>query len=255
MISGIPTPYYRIYRPLMGRTDSAPYLHESEYAADRISRCRAFYMIHKDFERVFEYVEPGESNRETYSERLFEILLRTCTEFEANCKAILLANKYNGKRQLDIRDFKLIDKATQISKYKVRLRVWLPEPTWILPLEAWGKGNASASPFWWDCYNRAKHDRSNNLNLATLEQCVHAMGGLLCVLFAQFHHYATNPVRQFVPLYMTEMDEEGNEIISPPGGLFDVIPFVSWTDDQKYNFDWDKIKSTPNRFQQFHFAP
>lgn len=48
------------------------------------------------------YIEPSDDNKDTYSHRIYELYLRTCTEFEANAKFILKSNGYNNaKRILD----------------------------------------------------------------------------------------------------------------------------------------------------------
>ena len=55
---------------------------------------RAFLVIQKDLRGLFDYVEPVDENDKCYSYRIHELLMRSCIEVEANCKAILSENGY-----------------------------------------------------------------------------------------------------------------------------------------------------------------
>ncbi len=95
--------YKRIARPFqspvgdyIASSIDQSYLTQPEYAPDRATSIRGYHAIESDLRRLFEYVEPDDRNLSTFSTRIYEILLRAATEFEANCKAILSANNYSG---------------------------------------------------------------------------------------------------------------------------------------------------------------
>jgi hypothetical protein len=93
-------PYFRIWREgentVFDDEMWCPYISDPRYCQERTSLCRAYKMLERDLEHLFEYIEPCDANNSTYSHRTFELMLRASTEFEANCKGILLANGYSS---------------------------------------------------------------------------------------------------------------------------------------------------------------
>ena len=86
---GISKPFYRIARPKAYIPD---YAVDSRYAKDRLQLSRAYVNIEKELRNLFNYIEPDEDNRNTFSFELYSLLLRACTEVELNCKQIMEAN-------------------------------------------------------------------------------------------------------------------------------------------------------------------
>lgn len=89
-------PFHRNYRgfanvPNSGHSQGA-YIVDPNYAESPEHYVRAFLLIQKDLENLFEYVEPADDNLDTYSFRIHELFLRSCIEIEANFKAILKEN-------------------------------------------------------------------------------------------------------------------------------------------------------------------
>ncbi|AFY57118.1 hypothetical protein Riv7116_4702 [Rivularia sp. PCC 7116] len=150
-------PYYRIARGLIYQEDINPYILDSRYCKERSSLCRAYKILQKDLETLFEYIEPCDSNKATYSHRTFELVLRICTEFEANCKGILIANGYKkSPKQLNICDYYKINYAAKLSDYEVLLRTWHPNPLKLQPFNEW-QGGTYQPLSWYQSYNEAKH--------------------------------------------------------------------------------------------------
>lgn len=56
----------------------------------------------------------------------------------------------------------------------------------ISPFKDWDPGNPTASLDWYDAYNRTKHDREDNLSLATLDNAVKSVGAAVVMFYAQF---------------------------------------------------------------------
>jgi hypothetical protein len=87
---------------------------------------RAFLIIQKDLRELFDYVEPADQNEGCYSYRIHELLMRTCVEVEANCKAILGENGYMPPRgkNWDRSDYKKLNATHRLSSFQVKFPVW-----------------------------------------------------------------------------------------------------------------------------------
>ena len=57
----------------------------------------AFELLQADFRRLGEYVELNDANLSTFSHRLYELLVRTCTEFESLCKELFVYRECSKK--------------------------------------------------------------------------------------------------------------------------------------------------------------
>lgn len=184
-------PYKRIARPfdaphgswIIGSIERS-YLLRPEFAADRTTLIRAYHAIEKDLRQVFDFIEPDDRNLNTFSTRLYEIFLRASTEFESNCKLILSENGYSRKGNLDITDFKRINKATHLLEYKIQLIVWASEPLLLEPFLCWSNCDRL---YWYKEYNTVKHNRSSEFHRANLKNTIDAVAALFIILFSQFN--------------------------------------------------------------------
>ena len=79
--------------------DNDDYLSDVRYIdkQESASYVNAARIIVKDYYELMDYVEPVDANKSVFSHRIYELLLRTATEYEANCKGILSANGYSKK--------------------------------------------------------------------------------------------------------------------------------------------------------------
>src|ERR1044071_5159083 len=98
----------------------------------------AFRMLNDDFRRLAEYVEPVDQNLSTYSHRLYELLLRACTEFESACKELLVAGG-NPKKPSDmnIRDYRTLEASLKLEAVEVGILIWQPAKTYVKPFDRW----------------------------------------------------------------------------------------------------------------------
>ncbi|RJE46553.1 MULTISPECIES: hypothetical protein [unclassified Dehalobacter] len=232
-------PYFRIVRP-----GSEGYYEDPRYANDRISLCRGYYLIINDLKKIFEYVEPSEENLNVYSHRIYELFLRTSTEFEANCKGILLSNGYN-QRNLNIIDYFNIEKCSKLSEYSVKLDIWRSGKKIFEPFKEWKNGYSLK---WYQKYNNVKHDRHNNFKDATLGNLLESMAGLLCILYSQFSY---NAFFTYNECMMYHSDDEGYSFVDD--SLFSIKEANSWVDDEKYDFNWVELSKEENPFNKFNF--
>jgi hypothetical protein len=166
------------------------YMIHPKYAQSPGRFVRAFLLILKDLQELFDYVEPADKNLGTYSYRIHALLVRACVEVESNCKAILRENGFSlkqDKKGKDIHwnmgDYKKINKTHHLSAYEVKAPHWSGEEATRTPFSAWSTGNL---PPWYEAYNTTKHDRHTKFEEATFKSLIDACCGLLVLLSAQF---------------------------------------------------------------------
>ena len=95
----IKKPFHRIYRPMVEGGYEGNYQYDDCFAKDPTHYTRAFFMIQEDIKKLFRYIEPADTNLQTYSLEIYQLLLRTATEIEANFKAIFRENGYTPLNQ------------------------------------------------------------------------------------------------------------------------------------------------------------
>ena len=150
---------------------------------EKINIYNSFRLLHEDYERIFEYIEPHDDNINTYSHRNYELLLRAATEFENICKQILSNKGYQKQsNEMNITDYRTILSYQEyeiLQKSSVQISVWTPSDRNIEPFKDW---YSSGKLFWYQQYNEVKHNRESMFRLASLENLTLAMCSfvLLC---------------------------------------------------------------------------
>ncbi|MBI3335653.1 MAG: hypothetical protein HY001_04100 [Candidatus Portnoybacteria bacterium] len=240
-MTGIKKPYYRIFR---AKQQNDGYILDHRHANDRYLLCRAYRVIEDDLLKLFQYIEPSDKNKNTFSQRTYELLLRAATEFETNCKQILRANGYEAsKNKWDMNDYKKIDKATKLSEYQIKLNIWYPDGKVFQPLAPW---KDSRPLEWYQDYNHVKHDRFKNFKKAKLINVVNAISAVWAVLYAQFSYYIFEPYNDSIGLTGDDPDWEYSD-----STLFSIKPFNAWPEEDAYRFEWPNKNKSP--FQKFKF--
>lgn len=86
-------PFHRNWRGFVPSSNSDysqwAYIVDRSYAEFPEHYVRAFMLIQKDLQTLFEFIEPSDTNLVTYSHRTHALLIRTCIEIEANFKNLL----------------------------------------------------------------------------------------------------------------------------------------------------------------------
>ena len=116
-------PYYRIIRP-GPHASIEEFVIDPRYAPDRISLVRAYLSIEKTLQDIFDYIEPANRNKDVFSHELYALLLRACTEVEANFKSILVANEVPDSDNFNMNDYKKVEESSKLSKYQVTFPFW-----------------------------------------------------------------------------------------------------------------------------------
>lgn len=224
--------------------DNLEYLSDPRFVSNQESDSliNAARIIIKDFKDLIDYVEPVDANKSVFSHRIYELLLRTATEFEANCKGILLANNYTAstKDHYTINDYYKINQIMELDKYIVSTQLWNPEKKFS-PLSQWA---LNASLDWYKAYNKVKHNRYSNFQAASLDNLFTGICSLVVILAAQF----PNKIGQIGASGLTAILSV-NEIIV---GDF-TIQYPQFNDHKLYQFNWEVIKTEEQAFDKYVF--
>lgn len=242
-------PFKRTIRPFTNdRYSPDSYVYHTAYAQSPEQYIRAFLLLQKDLLSLFEYIEPSDKNLQTYSYRVHQLILRTCVEFEANCKAILKENDYvNPKKTMEywnIIDYEKINATHHLSSYEVVFPIWNGTKKTRKPFQDWANNQQLS---WYNAYNQTKHDRHTNFELATLDALLDAITGLLVILASQFHDNDFVPGKSYLLLESSK---------SGIGDYLEIVYPNDWTEDEKYNFtgqDWQQLKNEIDPFQKHNY--
>jgi hypothetical protein len=252
-------PFHRNYRGFVPSPNSGysswAYIVDRGYSQAPEHYVRAFLLIQNDLQRLFEFIEPSDTNLNTYSYRVHELFMRTCIEIEANFKAILKENIFNPtdssgnprpEKKWNIHDYRKVNKTHHLSTYKVHVPIWDGNNSVFAPFNEW----ATASELsWYQAYNKSKHDRHVQFKEANFRNLVTSISGLLVLLSSQFG------TEDFAPGSTLLAANTDSYYSTQPalGGFFHIEFPTDWSDDEKYDFDWSNLKTQPNRFQKIDY--
>ena len=255
----IKRPYYRIFRP-QEKSDflTTDYVLHKKNILNWSSPLRAFHLIVSDFRKICEYIDPCDCNLATYSHRIYELFIRTCTEIESNFKSILKANGYsskkNGKIKKDndwnIEDYKKLEAILKLSDYKVLINFWdNGRGRVVAPYQNWAKGK-SGKLVWYSFYNEVKHNREDSFYLASIENLIYAICGLFVILFSQYSVQVFSPY-QIIDSYNSFDNNLGRFICGESDFIFAIF-LPKWGKSEKYDFNWESLcESDDDPFEQF----
>ncbi len=242
----ISKPYYRIFRPGCSNPN---YICDPRNINNIGELYRSFKLLEFDLKKIFEFIEPNDNNLNTFSHRLYEILLRAATEFETNAKAILNANGYMSKSDFKMQDYRKLNKPCKMSEYEVILETWSPHKKKIKPFEAWKHTHTLN---WYKAYNEVKHNRSTMFMKASLDNVLQALAGVFVILYAQIDYLAETGLIREGRTMMFLVEDDGCTNPMQVDSIFN-IKRPSWKDAEKYSFDWDTLKIYPEPFQKYDF--
>ena len=227
-------PYKRIIKPehiyQNNITIGHKFLTSKDYCQETRQLIHAFHIIQDDYRKLMDYVELHNDNNNTFSHRIYELLLRTCTEFENNCKGILLDNNYSRSGgSLNITDYFKINKASKLNEYTVKINNWFPEALEIKPFEEWNS-NEYNPLFWNKAYNNVKHNRSENFQDANLKNLTYALSALFIILVSQFDK---NVFNQFQETFMSLSADDGYQ--SSQNSIFS-YKYPNWSETDRVDY-------------------
>lgn len=242
---GLQQPFCRTVRQLQdgsySNSGNSGYLKHLNYAKSPEKYIRSFLLIQNDIKKLFEYIEPADKNKETYSYRVHELFIRVCIEVEANCKAILRENSYDNKKNWTMDDYRLIEKTHKLSEYEVLLPRWDGKYGHYKPFSNWSFDKGKLG--WYQYYHDVKHDIHSNFKHANIKNLIEATSGLVVLLSAQFldedFSYGT---------VLLSVGGPGNGMESAVGDFFNV-KYPQWDKKDRYDFNWSQIRNIPDVIQ------
>lgn len=257
----IAKPYHRIWRPLKDYNwsktvtswddNNVPiptldYLYNDCFAnqEEKKSLITATRLILRDLNNLYDYIEPSDNNFCVYSHRIYELLLRTATEFEANCKGILKANGYSKPEdEWCVKDYFKISRATRLNEYSLTFERWETAHE-FKPFIEWNPSRREPLS-WYDAYNDVKHDRYGNFKKATLKYLMNAIAGLICIMHAQYGEGMSHVGFQD----NGTIDINEGTVVTP---IF-TIKAPHFPKAEQYEFIWDNIKMEQQSVANYPF--
>jgi hypothetical protein len=141
----------------------------------------AFRLLVADFLRVCEFVEPTDEHLGVHSHRLYELLLRSCTEFESICREALTAEGYHQKTgNVNVTHYVRVEPKLKLRGQTAILAFWRPDPIDLAPFADWTPQTPSLG--WYQGYNAVKHNRNTEFPQANLRNVRDAIAALFIVL-------------------------------------------------------------------------
>jgi hypothetical protein len=154
----------------------------SDLSLKRQEYLPVFKLLISDFQRICQFIEPTDDNLKTYSHRIYELFLRSCTEFESIAKDSLASVSYSKTKNLNINDYVHLESYLGLERFEVGMLLWRPNRRFTKPFDKWTTN--SPKLIWYQNYNQVKHNRNNDFQKSNLENLVLAISGLF-VLMAQ----------------------------------------------------------------------
>jgi len=248
----ITRPYRRTFRQFADGSylegGRSRYVLHPDYAQDPGRYVHAFLLIQRDLFKLFDFVEPDDNNLACFSFRIHGLLMRTCIEIEANCRAILSENGYSKAGDWNIQDYARLNATHRLSDYVVRLQAWTGPHTERRPFAPWA--NNQPLP-WYQAYNAAKHDRHNAFHHASLEAATDAVYALIALLTSQFGDHDFAAARPGLAITGYGGPPPGYEVAI--GGEFHVRYPIDWPQQERYEFDWEQLKNDQQPIQSYAY--
>ena len=138
------------------------------------------------------YIEPSNKSKKTYSHKLRELLILSCTEFENQITSIL--EKHNISpigRNYNTNDYVKINNIAYLYNYIINFKNYSIFNK-IMPFKNWNISNPTQSLKWYNAYNKTKHNKNLHFDEATLDNVINAIASniiMYCVKFGPYSLY------------------------------------------------------------------
>jgi hypothetical protein len=141
----------------------------------------SFSLLVQDLLRLTQYVQPADANLDVYSHRIYELLLRACTEWESLCKEVLqIWDPWTIGVRTNVTHYQSLIQRLGLEASEVGLRFWSPAAKYVHPFM--GCTIQKPTPVWYAAYNQVKHNRNAEFPQATVANLCLAMAGLYATM-------------------------------------------------------------------------
>lgn len=150
---------------------------------------QALFLLLQKLVDIFSYIEPVECNLSCYGHRLRELIILASTEFENQCRHILMANQIRPQgRDYTSKDFIKLNKPAHLTDYEVKFKSYADLHP-FKPFDDWNENQPTKSLIWYDKYNHVKHDRDNGFADASLETALNVLAANIILYAVRFGPY------------------------------------------------------------------
>jgi hypothetical protein len=150
---------------------------------------QAIRTLIQKLDEIFFFIEPHISTKNVFSHKIRELLILTCTEIENFWNSYLIeSNLLPNKSGFSTTQYIKLKDKLYLGEFEFNL-ISYPELGTIRPFESWSYSSPTQSLFWYDAYNKTKHDRTGNFTKATLWNTVNAIVGCLILHCVKFGPY------------------------------------------------------------------
>jgi hypothetical protein len=147
----------------------------------------SFNLFLKDLNELLEFIEPVEANKDTFSHRIYGLLLRVCTDFESLSKDLLIESGCTkDPKDMNVLDYRSLEPIYHLEEVEVDFLSWLPLPLHMHPYSKWTV--VEPPLYWYKKYNIVKHNRDAEFSSASLKVLIEA-GGALFALIAKVSEF------------------------------------------------------------------
>ena len=106
----------------------------------------SFDLFVKDLEEILEFVEPVDANKNTFSHRIYGLLLRVCTDFESLAKDLAIkAGDKMPPHKMNISNYRKLEPSLRLEPVQVEFLSWRPHLVFY-PYRQWA---TSKPPLRW----------------------------------------------------------------------------------------------------------
>jgi hypothetical protein len=229
------------------------YLIHPRFAEEPRHYVRAFLSIQSDLLTLFDFVEPADANLGTYSQKIQQLLLRTCVEVEANLTAILKENGYQAPSgNLTMRHYRLVNYSHRLSSFRIRIPAWRGACNVRQPFKAWASPSDPLQ--WYQEYNKAKHDRHEFFHRATFGALIDAVCGLAVILSGQFLTEDYSPNAKSLGISGDYSYDSHDDMETAIGDFFRVAMPTDWPEEDRYEFVWPQLEHLEDPFATYDFS-
>lgn len=134
---------------------------------------------------ILTYIEPSSQSLQAYGYKLRELLILASTEVE-NILRFYTPNPTN--KNLNTSDYIQIMQKVALNKYKISFIDCVNKFS-CKPFENWNNASPTQSIQWYNAYNNVKHDKANNIDQATLENCLNAVAAVVILFCVRYSPY------------------------------------------------------------------
>jgi hypothetical protein len=156
---------------------------ERNSSSDFFADIRQLDMLIKGTNETFNFIEPIEPHKDVYGLAYREIILLSAMEVENQWKSFLTRNGYESARP-STNDYV---KLNEFINFNVPISLsYHPDYPTLLSFSNWSSDAPTESLEWYNAYNKIKHNRTENFQLATLNNALLSVSAVITVISLRY---------------------------------------------------------------------